>query len=87
MSSRSTDAARSYDVKLASGVITQQHIGILVAVGDHYLCRGGQAVRREAYAAAMFQVFLVRYLIYIIGWALINPKVAALKEELTKFRA
>src|SRR5258708_35105043 len=51
-----------------------------------YAAVAGQSVVK-LYAAAMFPGFFLSflYLIYIIGWALINPKIApALPEEQTK---
>jgi TRAP-type mannitol/chloroaromatic compound transport system permease large subunit len=59
-----------YDVKLAAGVITAG--GTLV-----YAAVAGQSVVK-LYAAAMFPGFFLAllYLIYVIGWALINPKIA-----------
>jgi TRAP-type mannitol/chloroaromatic compound transport system permease large subunit len=79
-----------YDVKLASGVITAGGtLGILIPPSVMiivYAAVAGQSVVK-LYAAAMFPGFFLAflYLVYIIGWALINPKIAPpLKEELTK---
>src|SRR5258708_1005913 len=58
-----------YDVKLASGVITAGGtLGILIP----------PSVMIIVYAAVMFRGFFLAflYLVYIIGWALINPKIA-----------
>ena len=70
-----------YDVKLASGVITAGGtLGILIPPSVMiivYAAVAGQSVVK-LYAAAMFPGFFLSllYLIYIIGWALINPKIA-----------
>ena len=70
-----------YDVKLASGVITAGGtLGILIPPSVMiivYAAVAGQSVVK-LYAAAMFPGFFLAllYLIYIIGWALINPKIA-----------
>ena len=79
-----------YDVKLAAGVITAGGtLGILIPPSVMiivYAAVAGQSVVK-LYAAAMFPGFFLSflYLIYIIGWALINPKIAPpLPEELTK---
>ncbi len=79
-----------YDVKLASGVITAGGtLGILIPPSVMiivYAAVAGQSVVK-LYAAAMFPGFFLSflYLVYIIGWALINPKIAPkLPEELTK---
>ena len=76
-----------YDVKLASGVITAGGtLGILIPPSVMiivYAAVAGQSVVK-LYAAAMFPGFFLAflYLIYIIGWAMINPKIApALPEE------
>src|SRR5919198_436812 len=79
-----------YDVKLASGVITAGGtLGILIPPSVMiivYAAVAGQSVVK-LYAAAMFPGFFLSflYLIYIIGWAMLNPKIAPrLPEELTK---
>src|SRR3982750_2504103 len=79
-----------YDVKLASGVITAGGtLGILIPPSVMiivYAAVAGQSVVK-LYAAAMFPGFFLSllYLIYIVGWAIINPKIApTLPEELTK---
>jgi TRAP-type mannitol/chloroaromatic compound transport system permease large subunit len=79
-----------YDVKLAAGVITAGGtLGILIPPSVMiivYAAVAGQSVVK-LYAAAMFPGFFLAflYLIYIIGWALINPKVAPrLPEEETR---
>ena len=76
-----------YDVKLASGVITAGGtLGILIPPSVMiivYAAVAGQSVVK-LYAAAMFPGFFLAflYLIYIIGWAMLNPKIApALPEE------
>jgi TRAP-type mannitol/chloroaromatic compound transport system permease large subunit len=79
-----------YDVKLASGVITAGGtLGILIPPSVMiivYAAVAGQSVVK-LYAAAMFPGFFLSllYLIYIIGWAMLNPKIAPpLPESLTK---
>src|SRR3569832_1625513 len=79
-----------YDVKLASGVITAGGtLGILIPPSVMiivYAAVAGQSVVK-LYAAAMFPGFFLSllYLIYILGWAMINPKIApALPEEQTR---
>jgi TRAP-type mannitol/chloroaromatic compound transport system permease large subunit len=79
-----------YDVKLASGVITAGGtLGILIPPSVMiivYAAVAGQSVVK-LYAAAMFPGFFLSflYLIYIVGWAMINPKIAPpLAEELTR---
>src|SRR5437762_2726200 len=79
-----------YDVKLASGVITAGGtLGILIPPSVMiivYAAVAGQSVVK-LYAAAMFPGFFLSflYLIYIIGWALIDPKIAPrLPEEQTR---
>src|SRR3984893_2852585 len=79
-----------YDVKLASGVITAGGtLGILIPPSVMiivYAAVAGQSVVK-LYAAAMFPGFFLsfHYLIYIIGWALIDPKIAPpLPEEQTR---
>ncbi len=70
-----------YDVRLASGVITAGGtLGILIPPSVMiivYAAVAGQSVVK-LYAAAMFPGFFLSllYLIYIIGWALLNPRVA-----------
>ena len=70
-----------YDVKLASGVITAGGtLGILIPPSVMiivYAAVAGQSVVK-LYAAAMFPGFFLAflYLIYIIGWAMLNPKIA-----------
>ena len=79
-----------YDVRLASGVITAGGtLGILIPPSVMiivYAAVAGQSVVK-LYAAAMFPGFFLAflYLVYILGWATINPKIApALPEEQTK---
>jgi TRAP-type mannitol/chloroaromatic compound transport system permease large subunit len=79
-----------YDVKLASGVITAGGtLGILIPPSVMiivYAAVAGQSVVK-LYAAAMFPGFFLAflYLVYIIGWAMINPKIApVLPEEQTR---
>ncbi len=70
-----------YDVRLAAGVITAGGtLGILIPPSVMiivYAAVAGQSVVK-LYAAAMFPGFFLAflYLLYIIGWALLNPKVA-----------
>jgi TRAP-type mannitol/chloroaromatic compound transport system permease large subunit len=70
-----------YDVKLAAGVITAGGtLGILIPPSVMiivYAAVAGQSVVK-LYAAAMFPGFFLSflYLVYIIGWALLNPKIA-----------
>jgi TRAP-type mannitol/chloroaromatic compound transport system permease large subunit len=70
-----------YDVKLASGVITAGGtLGILIPPSVMiivYAAVAGQSVVK-LYAAAMFPGFFLAFLyfVYIIGWAMINPKIA-----------
>src|SRR5215210_6902235 len=70
-----------YDVKLASGVITAGGtLGILIPPSVMiivYAAVAGQSVVK-LYAAAMFPGFFLAflYLIYVIGWVMINPKIA-----------
>src|SRR3954465_10455273 len=70
-----------YDVRLASGVITAGGtLGILIPPSVMiivYAAVAGQSVVK-LYAAAMFPGFFLAflYLVYIIGWALIDPKIA-----------
>jgi TRAP-type mannitol/chloroaromatic compound transport system permease large subunit len=79
-----------YDVKLASGVITAGGtLGILIPPSVMiivYAAVAGQSVVK-LYAAAMFPGFFLAflYLTYVVGWAMINPKIApTLPPELTK---
>jgi len=79
-----------YDVKLASGVITAGGtLGILIPPSVMiivYAAVAGQSVVK-LYAAAMFPGFFLSllYLVYIIGWAMLNPKIAPpLPENLTR---
>jgi TRAP-type mannitol/chloroaromatic compound transport system permease large subunit len=70
-----------YDVRLASGVITAGGtLGILIPPSVMiivYAAVAGQSVVK-LYASAMLPGFFLAflYLLYILGWALINPKVA-----------
>ena len=70
-----------YDVRLASGVITTGGtLGILIPPSVMiivYAAVAGQSVVK-LYASAMFPGFFLSflYLVYIVGWALINPKIA-----------
>jgi TRAP-type mannitol/chloroaromatic compound transport system permease large subunit len=70
-----------YDVRLASGVITAGGtLGILIPPSVMiivYAAVAGQSVVK-LYASAMFPGFFLAflYLVYVIGWALINPKIA-----------
>ena len=70
-----------YDTRLAAGVITAGGtLGILIPPSVMiivYAAVAGQSVVK-LYAAAMFPGFFLAllYLIYIISWVLINPKVA-----------
>ena len=70
-----------YDIKLASGVITAGGtLGILIPPSVMlivYAAVAGQSIVK-LYAAAMLPGFFLTalYLIYIIGWALINPQIA-----------
>ena len=70
-----------YDVRLAAGVITAGGtLGILIPPSVMiivYAAVAGQSVVK-LYASAMFPGFFLSflYLVYIIGWALINPRVA-----------
>jgi TRAP-type mannitol/chloroaromatic compound transport system permease large subunit len=79
-----------YDVRLASGVITAGGtLGILIPPSVMiivYAAVAGQSVVK-LYAAAMLPGFLLAllYLVYIVGWALIQPKIAPpLHEEETR---
>ena len=68
-----------YDVKLASGVITAGGtLGILIPPSVMiivYAAVAGQSVVK-LYAAAMFPGFFLAllYLVYVIGWAMLNPQ-------------
>jgi len=70
-----------YDVRLASGVITAGGtLGILIPPSVMiivYAAVAGQSVVK-LYAASMFPGFFLSllYLVYIIGWAMLNPKIA-----------
>jgi TRAP-type mannitol/chloroaromatic compound transport system permease large subunit len=70
-----------YDVRLASGVITAGGtLGILIPPSVMiivYAAVAGQSVVK-LYAAAMFPGFFLAllYLVYVVGWVLINPKIA-----------
>jgi len=70
-----------YDVKLASGVITAGGtLGILIPPSVMiivYAAVAGQSVVK-LYAAAMFPGFFLAllYLVYVVGWALLDPKIA-----------
>jgi TRAP-type mannitol/chloroaromatic compound transport system permease large subunit len=70
-----------YDVKLASGVITAGGtLGILIPPSVMiivYAAVAGQSIVK-LYAAAMLPGFFLTflYLVYIVGWAIINPKIA-----------
>ncbi len=70
-----------YDVRLAAGVITAGGtLGILIPPSVMiivYAAVAGQSVVK-LYAAAMFPGFFLAflYVAYVIGWALINPKIA-----------
>jgi TRAP-type mannitol/chloroaromatic compound transport system permease large subunit len=79
-----------YDVKLASGVITAGGtLGILIPPSVMiivYAAVAGQSIVK-LYAAAMFPGFFLSflYLVYIVAWAMINPKIAPpLPEAQTK---
>ena len=80
-----------YDTRLAAGVITAGGtLGILIPPSVMiivYAAVAGQSVVK-LYAAAMFPGFFLAllYLVYVIGWALINPKVAP-KLPMEKMRA
>lgn len=70
-----------YDTRLAAGVITAGGtLGILIPPSVMiivYAAVAGQSVVK-LYAAAMFPGFFLAflYVVYVIGWAMINPKVA-----------
>jgi TRAP-type mannitol/chloroaromatic compound transport system permease large subunit len=75
-----------YDVRLASGAITAGGtLGILIPPSVMlivYAAVAGQSIVK-LYAAAMLPGFFLTflYLVYIVGWALINPKVAPKLQE------
>ncbi len=70
-----------YDVRLASGTITScGTLGILIPPSVMlivYAAVAGQSIVK-LYAAAMLPGFFLTglYLVYILGWAIINPKIA-----------
>src|SRR5918992_379152 len=70
-----------YDVRLAAGAITAGGtLGILIPPSVMlivYAAVAGQSIVK-LYAAAMLPGFFLTflYLIYIVGWALLNPKIA-----------
>ncbi|MGH2348735.1 MAG: TRAP transporter large permease subunit, partial [bacterium] len=70
-----------YDVRLASGVITAGGtLGILIPPSVMlivYAAVAGQSIVK-LYAAAMLPGFLLTflYLVYIIGWAVLDPRIA-----------
>jgi TRAP-type mannitol/chloroaromatic compound transport system permease large subunit len=74
-----------YNVKLATGVITAGGtLGILIPPSVMiivYAAVAGQSVVK-LYASAMFPGFFLAflYIAYVIGWALINPKIAPRSE-------
>ena len=79
-----------YNVKLASGVITAGGtLGILIPPSVMiivYAAVAGQSVVK-LYASAMFPGFFLSflYLVYIVGWAMLDPKIAPrLSEAETK---
>jgi hypothetical protein len=79
-----------YDTRLAAGVITAGGtLGILIPPSVMiivYAAVAGQSVVK-LYAAAMFPGFFLAflYLIYVIGWVLIDPKIAPkLPEDQTR---
>src|SRR3982750_1075460 len=79
-----------YDTRLAAGVITAGGtLGILIPPSVMiivYAAVAGQSVVK-LYAAAMFPGFFLAllYLVYIVGWAMMNPKIAPrLPEEQTR---
>jgi TRAP-type mannitol/chloroaromatic compound transport system permease large subunit len=81
-----------YDTRLAAGVITAGGtLGILIPPSVMiivYAAVAGQSVVK-LYAAAMLPGFFLAflYLVYIIAWAMINPKVAPpLPEEQTRVK-
>src|SRR5438093_3872274 len=81
-----------YDTRLAAGVITAGGtLGILIPPSVMiivYAAVAGQSVVK-LYAAAMFPGFFLAflYLVYVVGWAVINPKIAPpLSEEQTRVK-
>ena len=70
-----------YDVRLASGVITAGGtLGILIPPSVMlivYAAVAGQSIVK-LYAAAMLPGFFLTflYLVYILGWAILNPRIA-----------
>ena len=70
-----------YDVRLAAGVITAGGtLGILIPPSVMlivYAAVAGQSIVK-LYAAAMLPGFFLTflYLVYILGWAILNPKIA-----------
>jgi TRAP-type mannitol/chloroaromatic compound transport system permease large subunit len=70
-----------YDVRLASGAITAGGtLGILIPPSVMlivYAAVAGQSIVK-LYAAAMLPGFFLTglYLVYILGWAIVNPKIA-----------
>jgi len=70
-----------YDIKLAAGAITAGGtLGILIPPSVMlivYAAVAGQSIVK-LYAAAMLPGFFLTflYLVYILGWAIINPKIA-----------
>ena len=70
-----------YDVRLASGAITAGGtLGILIPPSVMlivYAAVAGESIVK-LYAAAMLPGFFLTflYLVYILGWAIINPKIA-----------
>jgi TRAP-type mannitol/chloroaromatic compound transport system permease large subunit len=79
-----------YDVKLAAGVITAGGtLGILIPPSVMiivYAAVAGQSVVK-LYAAAMLPGFFLAllYIVYVVGWATIQPKIAPpLPEKLTR---
>jgi TRAP-type mannitol/chloroaromatic compound transport system permease large subunit len=73
-----------YDVRLASGAITAGGtLGILIPPSVMlivYAAVAGQSIVK-LYAAAMLPGFFLTflYLLYILGWAILNPKIAPLR--------
>jgi TRAP-type mannitol/chloroaromatic compound transport system permease large subunit len=70
-----------YDIRLASGVITAGGtLGILIPPSVMlivYAAVAGQSIVK-LYAAAMLPGFFLTflYLVYVVGWAIINPRIA-----------